>query len=164
MESIESEVLLSTGLSADTRAHHPQQIHVVAAVICREGNYLIAQRAAEKRHGNMWEFPVGKIDPGESSERAIQRELREELGTEVISTSEPLFTIADLGSHFVIAFHLTVIEGEPRAIEHEALAWVSRDELVNYHLAPCDKAFATFLNQTPDVDGAFLTERSDDQT
>ena len=119
---------------------------VVAAVICRDGHFLIAQRAAEKRHGGLWEFPGGKVDHDETPERALQRELREELGTEVVSTSEPLLTIADAGSHFVIAFHPIVIAGEPQPIEHQALAWVSRADLLNFDLAPSDRAFATFLN------------------
>lgn len=59
-------------------------MQVVAAVICRDGKYLIAQRAEDKRHGSMWEFPGGKIEPGGSYQRALQRELREELGTEYI--------------------------------------------------------------------------------
>lgn len=114
---------------------------VVAAVIRRDTTYLVALRPPEKRHGDLWEFPGGKVRDGESSADALGRELAEELGVRVTDTGALLFQRRDPGSPYLIRFVETTIEGEPRAREHRAVRWAGRGELAELALAPADAAF-----------------------
>jgi mutator protein MutT len=120
-------------------------IRVVASVIEREGRLLLCQRPAHKRHGGLWEFPGGKVEPEESDFDAVQRELAEELGVRVVEVGATIFSIADPGSHFVIEFLPVRIEGEPLCLEHSALAWAGEEEMLALALAPSDLQFARFL-------------------
>ena len=120
-------------------------IDVLAAVIVRDGRYLICKRPLHKRHGGLWEFPGGKLEDGESWLDAAARELEEELGLKVVSVAEPLLAIHDDGSPFNIVFVPVVSSGEPKALEHEALEWVTGDELLSLNLAPSDRRFAEWL-------------------
>jgi 8-oxo-dGTP diphosphatase len=117
-------------------------IRVLAAVITRDERYLICKRPAHKRHGDLWEFPGGKIEAGESDLEAADREMREELGISATSVEAPLFIRQDPGSEFSIEFMAVEIVGTPREIEHSALAWVSVEEILEYELAPSDRVFA----------------------
>src|SRR5690606_3172329 len=114
------------------------KIRVVASVIERGDRLLVCQRPAHKRHGAPWEFPGGKVEEGESDFDAVARELEEELGVRVLEVGGELFSMADPGSPFVIAFLPVEIEGEPRCLEHAALAWVTDEELLSLPLAPSD--------------------------
>lgn len=120
-------------------------IRVVAAVIRADDRYLICQRPAHKRHGGLWEFPGGKCESGETDAQAITRELTEELGVEVSAVGDALFDASDSDSPFVIVFLPVDIRGEPRCIEHAALAWATRHEMAAYELAPSDARFVDFL-------------------
>lgn len=120
-------------------------IRVVAAVVERGGRFLLCERPADKRHGGLWEFPGGKLEPGETSEEAARRELFEELGVVVSSVGGQLFAIHDPGSEFVIEFHPVAFEGEPLCLEHAALAWVTIPAMLALNLAPSDRRFAQFL-------------------
>jgi len=114
---------------------------VLAAVIQREDNYLVCQRPASKRHGGLWEFPGGKLEPGESYLQAAQRELAEELGVRTLSVGDTIFSIIDSGSEFQINFVRTTIEDEPQCLEHSALKWVALHDLLALNLAPSDRLF-----------------------
>jgi len=118
-------------------------IRVVAAVIERGGCLLLCRRPAGKRHAGLWEFPGGKLLPGESIPDAARRELAEELAVEVISVGELLFELPDPGSPFVVEFYPVEIGGEPAALEHEALIWARPEDLAALDLAPSDRAFAS---------------------
>lgn len=118
---------------------------VLAAVIRRDDRYLICQRPPHKRHGGLWEFPGGKLEPGETHGHAARRELAEELGVNVQTVGAVLFSVADPGSQFVIEFVDVTIAGEPRCIEHSALRWLPLDELAALDLAPSDRRFVEFL-------------------
>jgi 8-oxo-dGTP diphosphatase len=120
------------------------KIRVVASVIEREGKLLLCERPPHKRHGGLWEFPGGKVEPDESGFEAVERELEEELAVQVREVGPVLFSINDPGSHFVIEFLPVEIEGEPRCLEHAALAWVTAEELLSLALAPSDLQFARF--------------------
>ena len=122
-----------------------QQIRVVAAVIRRGDTLLVCQRPAHKRHGGLWEFPGGKCEDGESDAAAIRRELREELDVEAVSVDGADFEVADAGSPYLIAFIPVTIEAEPRALEHDALAWASIRELLEIPLAPSDRRYAQWI-------------------
>lgn len=115
--------------------------NVVAAVIEREGRLLIAQRPMGKRHGGLWEFPGGKLEPGETVEAALRRELTEELGVRLVQAGATLFEAADDGQTFLIVFVKADIEGVPQCLEHAAIAWVDPDRLHDFQLAPSDKRF-----------------------
>lgn len=114
---------------------------VVAAVIERDGRLLVARRAADKRHGGLWEFPGGKLEAGESLAKAASRELYEELGVIATEVGDALYRVRDAGSPYVIVFVPVSIVGEPQPCEHQAVAWARPAELVDYALAPSDAAF-----------------------
>jgi len=131
------------------------QTSVLAAVIQRDDRYLVCRRPAHKRHGDLWEFPGGKLESGETHEDAARRELAEELGVDVQAVGNMLFAVADPGSEFVIEFVPVTIEGEPRCIEHSALRWLTLDELGELDLAPSDRRFVEFLSsRSSHEDGA----------
>lgn len=120
-------------------------IRVLAAVVRRDGKFLVCQRPAHKRHGGLWEFPGGKIEAGETDFRAAQRELVEELGVTVTIVGPVWFSNHDAGSQFVIDFLPVDIVGEPVCLEHSALAWVKPHDLPSYALAPSDRRFVDHL-------------------
>ena len=122
---------------------------VVAAVIERGGRLLLCRRPAGKRHAGLWEFPGGKLLPGESIPEAARRELAEELAVEVVSVGERLFERQDPGSPFVVEFYPVEIAGEPVALEHEALIWARPADLAGLDLAPSDRAFASRYASRP---------------
>jgi 8-oxo-dGTP diphosphatase len=122
---------------------------VVAAVIERDGRLLLCRRPAGKRHAGLWEFPGGKLLPGESVPEAARRELAEELAVEVLAVGELLFELPDPGSPFVVEFYPVEIAGEPVALEHEALLWARPEDLAGLDLAPSDRAFASRYASAP---------------
>jgi 8-oxo-dGTP diphosphatase len=122
-------------------------VRVVAAVVRREDRYLLGRRPATKRHGGLWEFPGGKIDPGETLLDAARRELAEELILEVVRVGSVLLSVADGTSRFVIEFVEVRAEGTPVALEHDELGWFTPDELAGLPLAPADARFAAYLRQ-----------------
>lgn len=126
-----------------------RDVRVLAAVIRRNGRYLLGKRPAHKRHGGLWEFPGGKVRDGEGMEAAMKRELREELALDVVQVGATLFTRRDSGSPFVIEFIAVDIAGEPQRIEHDELAWCEQDDLATMPLAPSDRAFAAWLLPRP---------------
>ena len=126
-------------------------IRVVAAVIEREGRWLVGRRPPEKRHGGLWEFPGGKMDPGESALDAATRELSEELALEVLGVGKRMVAVQDEDSPFVIEFFETTVQGEPEPLEHSQLGWFSVPELRGMPLAPADARFVEWLAASQDV-------------
>jgi mutator protein MutT len=120
-------------------------ITVFAAVVQRDGKYLVCQRPPEKRHGGLWEFPGGKLEPGETLEQAAHRELIEELGVTVTAVGETLFSVQDPGSVFLIKFVQTEFAGSPTCIEHTAHSWSEVSALQQMALAPSDLKFVKHL-------------------
>jgi len=101
-------------------------VEVAAAVIERpDGSFLLAQRPAGKVYAGWWEFPGGKVEAGEPAERALARELREELGIDVV-TAYPWITRVHSYEHATVRLHffrVTAWRGEPRARENQAFVW-----------------------------------------
>jgi ADP-ribose pyrophosphatase len=122
---------------------------VVAAVIERGNRVLVALRPLEKRHGGMWEFPGGKVEGAETDLDALQRELSEELGLRVVTTSSPLAVFQDPGSQFLIVFVPVVADGEPECREHVAIRWVPWPDLAALPLAPTDHRFVVARDMDP---------------
>lgn len=119
----------------------------MAAVVVRHGRYLVGRRPRAKRHGGLWEFPGGKVDPGEAPADALRRELWEELELVVDRVQEPLWQAPDTPAGFRIHFvaATTAADAEPRPLEHEAIGWFHPQELAEMPLAPADAAFVAWL-------------------
>lgn len=124
-------------------------VDVVAAVIRNgRGHLLIGQRPAHKRHGGLWEFPGGKVDPGETLADAVARELQEELRlTATWVAPEPVFARQDPGQPFRILFVEAGAGGDPVLLEHQAVAWIPVPPPEGYALAPSDAAFVEALHR-----------------
>ena len=112
------------------------------ALIDVDGRVLLAQRPEGKSMAGLWEFPGGKVDPGETPEAALIRELDEELG---ISTHASCLAPLTFASHGYPDFHLLMPlfacrrwEGTPRSREGQALRWVRVQDLRDYPMPPAD--------------------------
>jgi 8-oxo-dGTP diphosphatase len=110
---------------------------------------LLAQRPAGKPMAGLWEFPGGKVDPGETPETALIRELTEELGIDVAASCLAPFTFA---SHSYPDFHLLMPlyvcrkwSGIPAAREGQHFAWVRPARLGDYPMPPADKPLVAML-------------------
>jgi 8-oxo-dGTP diphosphatase len=123
-------------------------IHVVAAVVRKDGRFLLCQRPANKRHGGLWEFPGGKVLNGETFEAAARRELTEELGVRATTVHGEVARFQDDDSEFLIHFLRVEIDGTPIAHEHQELGWFSRAEMQALALAPADREFVQSLYNT----------------
>jgi A/G-specific adenine glycosylase len=121
---------------------------VVAAVI-REGDcVLIDKRPSNALLGGMWEFPGGKVEQGESLEQAIVREIREELGLEIIAGSE-FGQYEHAYTHFSVTVHAIlcdILRGEVKALEADEIAWVSLNNLDDYPMGKVDRQISIDLN------------------
>lgn len=120
---------------------------MIAAVIVRDGRYLIGRRPDEKRHGGLWEFPGGKVDAGETWLEAAHRELTEELGMGAAGVGAVLLSVTDPGSAFVIHFVEVEAHGVPAPTEHTEVGWYTPDEMAALPLAPADARFVQGLRE-----------------
>ncbi len=115
---------------------------VAAALIDPDGRVLLAQRPAGKAMAGQWEFPGGKIEPRETPEQALIRELKEELGVDVTeSCLAPLAFVSHDYDHFHLVMPLYAIRqwrGRPSAREGQTLTWVGKDRLSAYPMPPAD--------------------------
>lgn len=116
-----------------------KNIEVVAAIIEHEGKYLATQRGYGDYKGQ-WEYPGGKIEPGEACEEALIREIREELCMEIVPERWLCTT-----EHDYPTFHLTmhcylcrIAEGTPQLTEHLAARWLAPEELHSVEWLPAD--------------------------
>jgi 8-oxo-dGTP diphosphatase len=114
---------------------------VVAAVIRRQGRFLLGRRPQGKRHAGLWEFPGGKVRPGEDWLGASRRELAEELGMSAVSAGAVLHEAIDPDSPYVIHFVEVEATGEPTPVEHSEVGWFGADEVAAMELAPADDLF-----------------------
>ncbi|HTQ74658.1 MAG TPA: Nudix family hydrolase [Burkholderiales bacterium] len=97
----------------------------VAVLIRSDGRALLARRPASKVYAGYWEFPGGKVEPGEPVIDALNREIREELGVD-IERAHPWITRVFTYPHATVRLHFHRVvawRGEPRALEHDAIAW-----------------------------------------
>jgi len=110
-------------------------VHVAVGVILNQDRQiLIARRAVDSHQGGLWEFPGGKVEPGETLAQALSRELREELGIDVGKHSPLLQVRHDYGDKEVLLDVCTVWEftGEAAGMEGQALQWVKAEALANF--------------------------------
>lgn len=117
------------------KPHH----QVVGAVILRDGEVLCAQRDAGALKG-MWEFPGGKVEPGETARDALAREIEEELGCAIRIGNEVAVTTheADTMVITLTTYYCLLLDGEPDPLEHAELRWVSPARLQELPWAPAD--------------------------
>lgn len=122
---------------------------VAVALVDADKRVLLAQRPPGKQLAGLWEFPGGKLDPGERPEQALIRELKEELGIDVKEACLAPLTFA---SHAYPDFHLLMPlyvcrrwEGVPRPMEGQTLAWAKLNELRNYPMPPADEPLIPIL-------------------
>lgn len=117
-----------------------KQINVVGAVVVSNGQVLCAQRGSKGSLAGMWEFPGGKIEPGESPRTALEREITEELlcsvdvGEQVTATTHEY----DFGVVTLTTFYCTLVEGTPQLTEHEEVRWLDPTDLASLSWAPAD--------------------------
>ena len=126
-----------------------KHIEVVAAIIVRDGRIFATQRGYGEWK-DWWEFPGGKIEPGESPEDALKREIREELATE-IEVDELLTTVEYDYPKFHLTMHCylcTIISGDLSLLEHEDARWLALDELDCVKWLPADKDVIEKLSTT----------------
>nr|WP_247743745.1 8-oxo-dGTP diphosphatase MutT [Shimia sp. R9_3] len=129
--------------------HHQRGLPVVKTVLVAavvlidaDGRILLAQRPEGKSMAGLWEFPGGKVEPGETPEAALIRELQEELGIDTWASCLAPLTFA---SHSYDDFHLLMPlfacrkwEGIPQAKEGQTLKWVASKNLRDYEMPPAD--------------------------
>jgi 8-oxo-dGTP diphosphatase len=128
----------------------PQVVQVAAAAIVVHGRVLSARRAAPADVRGGWELPGGKVDPGETPADAVAREVREELGCEVVHV-RPLSGTAPIKPGYELTAHLVgLAAGEPVAHEHDALRWLSAEELDEVSWLPADRPFLDELRAVLD--------------
>lgn len=117
-----------------------KQIDVVGAVIVRDGAILCAQRGPVGSLAGYWEFPGGKIEPGETARAALEREIVEELGC-VVAVGAKLTTTTyayGFGDVTLTTFWCEMVSGTPRMTEHANLLWLAPSELGTLDWAPAD--------------------------
>ena len=134
-------------------------VEEVAAVIERAGLILIGQRKPRGRHALKWEFPGGKVEPGEAPRDALVRELREELGIEARIGEEIErydFSYSAGNVTRLIFFRVTEFTGEPINLDFAQIAWVTGKDLPNYDFLEGDVEFVRRL-----ANGTSTLPRSD---
>ena len=118
----------------ESRKPLPHKQIGVAVITDEQGNVLIDRRKQEGLLGGLWEFPGGKIEPGEAVEDCVRREIKEELDIE-IEVGDRLITIEHAYTHFKVTlnvFNCTHISGEPKPLECDEIKWVTLDEIDEY--------------------------------
>ena len=123
----------------------------VAAAIIRDGDRIFATQRGYGPYKDGWEFPGGKIEPGETPEQALKREIREELDAEIevgesagrVEYDYPEFHLS------MDCFFCTLLSGNLTLKEHEAARWLSREELDSVPWLPADLSLIAGLRETP---------------
>ncbi len=124
-------------------------IEVAAAIIYKNGKFLICQRPKGKALEYLWEFPGGKIEPGETAEKCLIRECQEELGVtigNIVRLDEITYPYPDFKVQLTF-FKAEIAHGEIKNIEHDELAWITYQDIHIYEFCPAD---VMALNRNPE--------------
>ena len=124
-------------------------IEVTAAIICKEGKFLICQRPKGKNCELLWEFPGGKIEKNEAKQDALKREIKEELDVDIgiedfITTVEYDYPNFHLIMH---CFKCSLINGYPKLLEHEDSKWIDKKNISHLKWLPADLALIDILKE-----------------
>lgn len=117
------------------------EVDVVAALIWRDDQFLGCQRPAGKSRPLLWEFPGGKVEPGETLPQALKREIREELGTE-IEVLDEVWQTEHVYPDIHVRLHLlnALLTGsEPQKLEHADMRWLRPDQTGELTFCPADR-------------------------
>jgi 8-oxo-dGTP diphosphatase len=128
---------------------------VTAAILIRDEKVFIGQRKSGKQMANLWEFPGGKLEEGETPQECLVREMREEFGIEVATREyfgESLYHY-EHGAIRLLAYLVDWTGGEMKSIDHQDCRWVAFNDLEGYEFVPADLPFVQKLRKTG---GAFL--------
>lgn len=120
---------------------------IVVAVIKRNDKYLLGKRPPDGLLGGLWEFPGGKVKPGESHEQAIRREVQEELGIDV-AVGGLIACVRHAYSHFKVTLNVyrcTPLPGKPKPHAHTELKWVPKSDLANYAFPKANLKFLPLI-------------------
>jgi 8-oxo-dGTP diphosphatase len=122
-------------------------IDVTAAILIENGRVLIARRKPGASQAGMWEFPGGKVQPGESPEAGLKREIREELGLDIAVgkfLGESMHAYADLSIR-LLAYCARIEAGAPVLNDHAEVEWVRFEELGRFAFCAADMPFVRML-------------------
>lgn len=114
---------------------------VVAALIWDGPRFMICQRPAHKARAMLWEFVGGKVEPGETKERALIRECREELAV-TVSVGDVFMEVVHAYPDITVQltlFHATIAEGIPQKLEHADIQWIKPHQIPQYDFCPADE-------------------------
>ena len=114
---------------------------VVAALIWKNGSFMICRRPAHKARGLLWEFVGGKVEKGETKQQALVRECSEELAVKVAVGdvfTEVTHEYPDITVHLTL-FNAEIAEGVPQLLEHNAICWIAPEEIDGYDFCPADE-------------------------
>ncbi|MCH8741545.1 8-oxo-dGTP diphosphatase MutT [Patescibacteria group bacterium] len=125
-------------------------INVTAAIIQEGQNILIVRRAQNQSHAGKWEFPGGKIDPGETAEDCLRRELLEELGIRVQEVQSFIvfeydYHRSDRKKHRFFSFWCMILEGILSLRVHDSLEWVKIEDLSKFDIIEADRQLVKAL-------------------
>jgi mutator protein MutT len=123
---------------------------VVAAVIERDGAFLVARRQPGQHLAGCWEFPGGKMRDGETLEQALRREIREELNAD-LGTVTKIFETSHVypGRAVQLHFYRCSLNGTPEPVLGQEIRWVRRDQLGSLEFPPADAALIAELTKPP---------------
>ena len=112
-------------------------VEVVGAAVLRDGRVLASRRTDPPRLAGLWEFPGGKVEPHESDDEALRRELLEELGVQAV-VGQRLGPQVPIGDTALLRVYLVTIVGEPELVDHDIHRWLSLEELDDVAWIPID--------------------------
>ncbi len=124
-------------------------VAVTAAILTHEGRILIARRPAGDRLAGLWEFPGGKLEPGETPREGLRRELNEEFG--ILTRIGSFFDQTDYHyDHMIVrlmVYQAELEEGELKPTAHDAVRWVTPEQMGEYRFAPADRPIVARLQR-----------------
>jgi len=127
---------------------------VVAAVVERAGRFLVTRRQHGVHLEGYWEFPGGKVDPGEDHQTALRRELREELDVDCEPGELMLTTAHDYDDRRItLCFYRCTLGGTPRALLGQEVRWATRDDLGQLRFPPADDELIRLVRRSPGEGG-----------
>lgn len=122
-------------------------VHVTAAILSKDGRFLITKRPEGSHLAGLWEFPGGKKEAHESLELCLQREIKEELGMD-IRVDKPIITVQHEYDQMFVVLHFfkcTRLKGSPKALEGQEIRWVNPADFPQYTFPPPDSEIIGYL-------------------